>query len=603
MKNVKYIVLVALLLLAAVLRLWDFTSPWTDDLRGQCGSYYGNIARNYLKFGYIETKAAPVSSINPPDAAHFQYYLHHPPMTGWLVSLSFRAFGYNEWAARLVPVLCSMGCLVLLYLIMRRFWNTQTALTGLAFAAVVPMAAFYGSFVDVQGPIPLFFTMLTFYLYLRFDERRTWGRWLWVLGAFFLAALCDWPAYYIVPLIVIHHFFSKGAGPHRPRRKWRILLLPALAVVVFAGFAIYSNWVEFGEASLDVREMTSGFFYRAFATRGDTDEAQFTAADWFGRHSEYLHEMFTIPVLLLTVAGLLFHIYKVVSGTLERGDGIVAIFLIFGLLHVVIFRQGAFVHEYWGYYLYPAVAMLAAVFCAGMGKRLLPHSSVLRNTFTLAIVLPALVAAAPACVDLEQARNSADFATRGRLIGEERWRGHVILADKRLGWNYQFAFHLDNHVEFARPCAPNLQIAAEQPDGCVFFLSKESLKGMPVHEFRRSLVQKGGWLFASALAVDVTGLSPELGEVEIPRPYDVTAEYDGENITIRWKHDQPEKVKHYNIYSRTDAQTFFSDRTSVGSETEAGMTHILRKPLTIAVVAVDEKGRETGFTNTVRVTP
>jgi 4-amino-4-deoxy-L-arabinose transferase-like glycosyltransferase len=605
MKKVRWIILVALLLGAAALRLWDFTSPWTNDYRGWGGSFYSNIARNYLKFGYIETKAAPVSSINPPDAAHFEYYLHHPPMTGWLVSLSFRLFGYHEWAARIIPVLCSMGALVLLYLIMRRFWNAQTSLIGLALAAVVPMAAFYGSFVDVQGPIPLFFTMLTFYLYLRFDERRTWGRWLWVLGAFFLAALCDWPAYYIVPFIVLHHVFSKGREGRRQRRKWRILLLPALAVVIFAAFLTYADWVEHGEVSFDVREMAGCFLYRAFATSGDNidDEAQFTAADWFNKHSEYFHVMFTIPVLVLTTAGLVFYIYKVITRTLERGSGIIAIFLTFGLLHVVIFRQGAFVHEYWGYYLYPALAMLAAVFCTGVSERLLPHSSALRNIFCLAVVLPSLLVATLSCVNLEHTRNSADFATRGRMIGEEYRREYVILADKRLGWNYQFAFHLDNYVEFARPFTANLQVAADLPDGGIFFLSRRSLGDMPSEEFRRRLAQRGGYLFASALVIDVTGMSPELGEVKIPRPYDIEAEYDGENVTIRWKHDQPEKVKHYIVYARTDTQTFFSERFPIGNETETSAPYRLYQPKTITVTAVDEKGNETGFTNTVRITP
>ena len=129
-----------------------------------------------------------------------------------------------------------------------------------------------------------------------------------------------------------------------------------LAVVIFAAFLTYADWVEHGEVSFDAREMTGCFLYRAFATSGDNIdyEAQFTAADWFNKHSEYFHVMFTIPVLVLTTAGLVFYIYKIITRTLERGSGIIAIFLTFGLLHVVIFRQGAFVHEYWGYYLYPA---------------------------------------------------------------------------------------------------------------------------------------------------------------------------------------------------------------------------------------------------------
>jgi 4-amino-4-deoxy-L-arabinose transferase-like glycosyltransferase len=42
------------------------------------------------------------------------------PLTVWLMALSFKLFGYNEWAARFPSALCGIACLPIFLAIVRR---------------------------------------------------------------------------------------------------------------------------------------------------------------------------------------------------------------------------------------------------------------------------------------------------------------------------------------------------------------------------------------------------------------------------------------------------------------------------------------------------
>jgi len=610
MKSYWTIVLIALLVLAAALRLWDFGSPWTDDPRGWGGSFYGNIARNYLEFGYAETKAAPVRSVNPPDAGHFEYYLDHPPMTGWLVSLSFRVFGYCEWAARLVSVLCSMGGLILLFLIFRRFWKPKVVLIAMALAAVAPMAVFYGSFVDVQGPIPFFFILLAFFLYLRFDEKRMWGRWLLVLAAFFLATLSDWPAYYLVPVILVHHFFSR----REEGRKWRVLLLPAVALAVIALFVLYVNWVQYGEASFDINQMVGWFMHRAVSTAHEGSGESYNVFGWLGKIIQNLRLMFTLPVLVLAATGALFYFVKIIARERDRGDGVLAALLAIGLMHIVIFQQGAYVHPFWGYYLYPAIALLVALCIVRFGEALLTRVSAVRAIFYLAITLAACAASTLQDVNLQRTQSSADYARLGGTLKDYVSPRTLILAEEKLPdfWNYRFAFYIANQMEYAKPCAPNLQVSDSHKEGVVFLMNMEN-PGDPVMSNFKTAVQEyavkhdsNRMRVAAAFAVDVAGMWPALGEAGVAPPHDIKVDYSGWRINVSWQHDESQKVKRFNIYARFDAQIFYTDASdyfTFSGNGEAAMRYDLRAPVTIIVTAVDEDGRETGFAEEARISP
>src|SRR5688572_21712844 len=97
--------LVAAVFLAALaLRVPTFLEPWVGSHNAWGGAFYGNVARNFVRYGYLQTEFAPVVSTGLVDPSQFEVYYHHPVLSMWLTGLSFHAFGIHEWSARLAPL-------------------------------------------------------------------------------------------------------------------------------------------------------------------------------------------------------------------------------------------------------------------------------------------------------------------------------------------------------------------------------------------------------------------------------------------------------------------------------------------------------------------
>ena len=98
--------LLLLLILPSVLLYPCLTFPLFEPDEGR----YAEIPREMLQRGEW---VVPYLQGEP--------YLDKPPLFYWLVMLSYRAFGFHAGAARLVPALAIHGCVLLTYLLGRRF--------------------------------------------------------------------------------------------------------------------------------------------------------------------------------------------------------------------------------------------------------------------------------------------------------------------------------------------------------------------------------------------------------------------------------------------------------------------------------------------------
>lgn len=99
-------------------------------------------ARNHLRYGFGTTKFALVVDSGPRTPEHFTYYTNHPPLVPVLVSLSFALFGQHEWAARLVPIACSVSSLILIFILGARLKGPLSGLLGGMFFGLFPMTLY-----------------------------------------------------------------------------------------------------------------------------------------------------------------------------------------------------------------------------------------------------------------------------------------------------------------------------------------------------------------------------------------------------------------------------------------------------------------------------
>jgi len=592
--------LVFIFCVALGLRGWDIKSQWQDDNRGWAGAFYSHIARNYLTFGLSETKGAMVPNINPRTPDEFSYYLDHPPMVGWLVALSFEIFGYYEWSARIVALVCSMGSLVVMYFVVKRVCGPKISLCFFALMSVLPMGVIYGSFVDVQGPIVFFFCTLAGLAYLRFNEKPTWFNLSCLLGAFFLGALVDWPMYYLVPVFLVHHLLTA-----RRRDRRILILLPALTLLVGAGFLLHLNYVSTGTPSFDVGMMYDAFLYRFGGPVGagiGEPLRRFTVNDWFSKIVfAWWPELFTLPCLILTGLWMPVVLIKALVRKITAADYLFLVLLFFGSVHVLLFRQGAYEHDYWSYYLLPAVAFGSVMAISAISRLLLGKRTVVRTIFEAAVIFAVAAWSAVEIVNHEK-ESSREYSKMGVMIQKIVGRDELLLADF---WNrHGMDFYLCNPLHYAPLVPANIQLARQRKDFRYLLLTNMLTKYKS--KLYKSFVKPGEVQriipFSNVTLVDMDRFDFSEIEPNIAPPIIRESCWMGENYYLNWSHPQPERVAFYRIYVRDTNTPFYKDRLDVkGTEYESRIPGW--RDLVVAVVAVGNDGEESYFTGEISVCP
>jgi len=116
-------------------------------------------------------------------------YLEKPPLVYWLVAVSLRTFGVNEWAARLVPALFGLAGVLLVYTAGRRLFNRRVGLLAAIVLGTSPLYFGLARTLTLDMPVAVLLTatLLCFLIGVESDERSTRMRWL--LAAYATAAL------------------------------------------------------------------------------------------------------------------------------------------------------------------------------------------------------------------------------------------------------------------------------------------------------------------------------------------------------------------------------------------------------------------------------
>lgn len=338
------------------------------------GARFAGIARNYLAYGYLTTKLGQVVNSGPVSPNRFVYYINHPPLLPLLLSFSFLIFGEFEWSARLVPILFSIGCILLIFLIVRKLWDRTVALYSSFLMVFLPMFAYFGRMVNHE-PLTLFFVLLILYGYLLWLDGYERKYFVVMMGGLVAGFLTDWPAAYIVPVLLVHYFASvKG-------RNKLILVLPAIPAILFVLFLWHSDLLK-GSAA-------SGDLFKALLFRlnlSGTEEYRFTIFQFIKLEAKRIRDLFTPLVGVLSVAWLIRYLVKK-EKLRDACNFLVFLLFIFGSIHVLIFPNGAWIHDYWLFYLMPAFAISAALTLDYLAKSI----TIEKKTILIGIIMAVFI--------------------------------------------------------------------------------------------------------------------------------------------------------------------------------------------------------------------
>lgn len=193
-------------------------------------------------------------------------HLSKPPLTYWLTALSFKAFGVNEWAARLVPALAALGTVLLTWSLAFRWWGPRGALHA---ALVLLAGPLFFAVARVADPNLLltFFVTLGAWAYVRWNaDGRARHRLLFyaVLG---LAALTKGPVGpVLVLLLAASAWFDAKAETRRGLLWW-----PGIALATALG-ASWHAWLIWRQPRLLDYFLYDELYARVFTNLHEQDQ-------------------------------------------------------------------------------------------------------------------------------------------------------------------------------------------------------------------------------------------------------------------------------------------------------------------------------------------
>lgn len=355
----------------------DIRRPWINALDYN-GAVWSQSAHNILRAGLTETSGASTGFyFGPLPIPPWGYYLHHPPLLHLVLAGLFVVFGEHEWVARMVPISCSLGSAILLWLLVRSCAGTRAATLSTAIFACLPMELRYGKMVNFE-PVVLALILGALWC-IRNWKIRSDTRWKTAaVGLVVLGMWVDWAMYLFVLALCVCWFSSSDADGRRLAKTFFIsALISVLLYLTRIHFLRPDAWDN----------LTHAFFYRI----GSGSGGQFTEVQWLERVGSSLTAHF-LPIgwILATFGSAITIRYREHNEGLRwLGWACVSVSAMDGLF-LAVFQNDSYIHQYVGFYMVAPVSIMAGVAVDYVIARV-------RNYFTAGL-LPYAVAGCAACL-------------------------------------------------------------------------------------------------------------------------------------------------------------------------------------------------------------
>ena len=194
-----------------------------------------------------------------------------PVLVYWLMSLSYRWFGIDEFSARLPSAVFGLGVVLLQYLFLSRFCGPAVGLIG-ALMLLLNIEIIALSRLALTDSVLIFLTTLSlfsFWLGFHGQSSERWWRWIFYLGMA-LATLAKGPVGFLVPLVAVVLYVTATG---KWRRFWEegspVAGIGLFAVVAFPWYAVM--WSRHGtEYAASAQANTVGRFLNPMEGHGFT---------------------------------------------------------------------------------------------------------------------------------------------------------------------------------------------------------------------------------------------------------------------------------------------------------------------------------------------
>ena len=335
----SYVALLLILTLAFALRLYKIDNP-IADWHSWRQADTAAVARNLYdeQFNPFKPRGDDMSTISEikPQLNLERYRFVEFPIYPSLVAFAyFINGGIDDKLARLVSVFFSLGSIIFIYFIVKRYSETLHALLSSFIFATLPFSVFY-SRVTLPEPSLIFFSLGMFYFVDRwiFENKKN----LMLLAIFFTAgAFLTKPmaGFFLLPLI--YSYYLKEGFRFPPVRYWVFIIISLLP------FGMWRYWMlNFPEGI-----PASSWLLNGNGIRLRPAFFRWIVGDRLDRE-------------ILSIAGGFFFLFGLIVKPLAKSNYLLHILTLSSFLYLVVFATGNVQHDYYQILLTPVISIFVA---------------------------------------------------------------------------------------------------------------------------------------------------------------------------------------------------------------------------------------------------
>lgn len=332
LKN-QYFWLAIIIILATLVRLYKIDSPLADWHSWRQADTAA-VTRNFIKLGFnpLYPKYDDMSGVSEnPVANPGQYRFVEFPVYNMAVYPFYLFFGVSDFYHRLVSVIFSLGSIIFLYFICKRYLGVGVSLLTAGIYALLPFNVFF-SRTTLPEPTFLFFALGMLYFLDNWigESRGIWGCW----GLVFMAIaflMKPWAIFFYLPLL-----YSVYASKRGKKFFVRFLVFSAMTLLPFIFWRLW------------ILQQPQGIPASGWLLNGDG--IRFRPAFWWWIVSERLgREILGATGFVLFTIGILVRP--------KNGNYFMHVWLLSLFLYMAIFATGNVRHNYYQYIFIPVAAV------------------------------------------------------------------------------------------------------------------------------------------------------------------------------------------------------------------------------------------------------
>lgn len=331
--------LLIIIILAFVVRLYKLDSP-IADWHSWRQADTAAVSRNFYKEGFnpFIPKYDDMSGVaqNPVPNPNRYRFVEFPIYNSLVYFTYLLSGGVDERFARLVSIFFSLGSLIFVYLITKKYFGMFTSIVAALLFASLPFNIYF-SRVILPEPSLVFFCLGMFY----FTDRliREGSKRLFLLSVFFgICAFLTKPSaiFYLLPLIYVYHSVEGKWWPIKAKYfLWMFL--------VFSPFILWRIWMsQFPEGIPASKWLFDGKHLRfrpAFF--------RWILGDRFGRE-------------ILTVTGTFLFLLGLLVKPIAKEGLLLHLLCLSSFLFLIVFATGNVQHDYYQTLIIPALVIFTA---------------------------------------------------------------------------------------------------------------------------------------------------------------------------------------------------------------------------------------------------